>query len=270
MISNTFFETCTEWEGDSDSGSELEQFPLTDCEWEEDSDSGSELEQFPLSDCGWEGDSDSGSELEQFPLTDCEWEQDSDSGSELEQFPLTDCEWEADSDSGSELEQFPLTDCEWEQDSDSDSELEQLLFDCESQLEFYTVYLRVEPIVRALENISKDLREAVESLHAAPEPCENVGTEIMHSAAPRVVRSYMSPTKSSASKAQPKASPPKTRSREKARSPKLSSTRRRKESLSGKDSCGNGYLKPTLSSAKKRRCKSPLYRFPRKPLSLCA
>ena len=98
------YDTSSEYDGDSDSGSELEQFPFTDCEWEGDSDSGSELEQFPLTDCEgceWEGDSDSGSELEQFPLIDSEWEQDSDSGSELEQFPLTDCEG-----------------CEWEEEED--------------------------------------------------------------------------------------------------------------------------------------------------------
>ena len=104
MICKTFYDSCSEYDGDSDSGSELEQFPLSDCEWEVDSDSGSELEQFPLTDCEgceWEGDSDSGSELEQFPLTDSESEQDSDSGSELEQFPLTDCEG-----------------CEWEEEED--------------------------------------------------------------------------------------------------------------------------------------------------------
>ena len=272
MICKTFYESCSEYDGDSDSGSELEQFPLTDCEWEGDSDSGSELEQFPLTDCEWEGDSDSGSELEQFPLTDCEWEGDSDSGSELEQFPLSDCEWEGDSDSGSELEQFPLTDCEWEGDSDSGSELDQVPEISEWKLTYYyNVCLQMESVVGALENIAENLRET------ATKACKrNINT----SDAQRDVKSvrtpvnsprYLSPTQSSASKARRKASRPETSAREKACSAKSSSTaRRRKESLSGKDPRGNGYLKPTLSSAKKRRCKSPLYRFPRTPLSLCA
>ena len=51
MIFKTLYDTCSEWEGDSDSGSEL----------------GSELEQFPLTDCERDGDSDSGSELNQVP-----------------------------------------------------------------------------------------------------------------------------------------------------------------------------------------------------------
>ena len=106
-------------------------------------------------------------------------------------------EWEGDSDSRSELEQFPLTDCESEQGSHSVSELEQLLSDCESELAFYSHYLRVERIVGALENISKSLREAVKSLHAAPELLTEVGNETVHCAAPRATRSYMNPTKSS-------------------------------------------------------------------------
>ena len=135
-----------------------------------------------------------------------------------------------------------------------------MLSDCESELAFYSHYLRVERIVGALEIISKSLREAVKSLHAAPEVLAEVGNETVHCAAPRVTRRYMNPTKSSMSKARHGSQTAWLKAR----------SSRRDKTRSGKASRESDYFRRTLSSEKKRRSKSPLARYPRRESSLCA